>query len=129
MTIRPLLLGALLALTVGCDSMSQMTVKRSAPLFSQIEATESIAVVGSNLAITFLFAKDALPPEILSNPNPRVMLGGHPVPLTSSGAAQVQASLPPQTVPPTPDLNGNTVLLFQSDGGSRTVSTHLKVQR
>lgn len=122
------LLAALACLSfAGCDSSATQTITRGLPVAATIQATENITVASGSTTISFAFPQAALPQAVVSGAHPRVVLGGRPAALTAGPNGTLIASLPPQTPLPTPDLNGNTVLLFQSDAGSQLVEVHLTV--
>lgn len=130
MTHKYLIAAAVAALSAaGCDSSVQQTVTRGLPVAPTVQAVETITTASGSTTITFAFPKASLPAAVVAGARPRVVLGGRPTSLSAGPADTLVASLPPQTPPPTPDLNGNTVLLFQSDAGSRLVEVHLTVQR
>ncbi|HEY9855571.1 MAG TPA: hypothetical protein V6D05_07530 [Stenomitos sp.] len=130
MTHKFLIAAALAGLAVtGCDSSVQQTVTRGLPVASTVNAVENITTASGSTTITFAFPQAALPQAVVTGSHPKVVLGGRPAALMTGPSGTLIASLPPQTPPPTPDLNGNTVLLFQSDAGSQLVEVHLTVNR
>lgn len=117
-----------LALT-GCDSSVQQTATRGLAVAPTVEAVENVATASGSTTITFAFPQASLPQDVVTGAHPRVVLGGRPAALMAGPGGTLVASLPPQTPPPTPDLTGHAVLLFQSDAASRLVEVHLTVNR
>lgn len=111
----------------GCDSMTQLTTSNAVSSAPTVNATENIASGSAAPTITFVFPASSLPSGLTSGPNPKVVLGGKPVSLGAGPNGSFIAPLPPQTVPPSTDLNGNTVLVYQTDSGSQLIRTHLTV--
>lgn len=128
MTAKILLAAALGGLALaGCDSMTQLTTSNAVSSAPTVNATENIAASGATPTITFVFPASSLPSSLTSGANPKVVLGGKPVSLGTGPNGSFVAALPPQTPPPSADLNGNTVLVFQTDSGSQLIRTHLNV--
>lgn len=120
-------------LLIGCDSTSNLAITRGTPSAARINATESITLATGSATptIVFQFATSALPAMIANDPGPKLVLGGRPVALSVVPyVGWLVAIQPPQTVPPSPDLSGNTTLLFQTaSGSSQLVDVHLTVQQ
>ena len=131
MTARYLAVALLIGMVAGCDSQTGLTSMRT-PV-SNINATETITAIGSTTAIAYLFNQSDIPASVRTGSNLQVVLGGRPAALSTfvnpkaPTVALYQAALPPQTPPPSVDLNGNVNLLFQSTSGSQYVTTHITV--
>lgn len=130
MTHKFLIAAALAGLALnGCDSSVQQSVTRGLPVAPTVNAVETITTASGSTTITFAFPQASLPQAVVTGAHPKVVLGGRPATLLAGPAGTLLATLPPQTPPPTPDLAGNTVLLFQSDAASQYVAVHLTVNR